>query len=107
MQPCGCDTSGSVRVQCDVHTGRCTCREGFLGDRCTSCSPGYHGFPRCQRCDCHLAGTVEAQCDVTKDYCVCDNSGQCPCKVNRLILYLYSYYVQYHTYKIKICLLKL
>ncbi|KDR22194.1 Laminin subunit alpha-1, partial [Zootermopsis nevadensis] len=81
-KPCGCDTSGSVRVQCDVHTGRCTCREGFLGDRCTSCSPGYHGFPRCQRCDCHLAGTVEAQCDVTKDYCVCDNSGQCPCKAN-------------------------
>lgn len=111
MQACGCDTFGSVRVQCDAHTGHCTCREGFQGDHCTSCSPGYYGFPRCQRCDCHLAGTVEAQCDVAKGYCFCDDSGQCPCKVNELVLHLYSYHlsVQYSRYKVlnDLCLLKL
>ena len=86
LQACGCSVSGSTRLQCDAQTGRCTCQEGFLGDHCSSCSPGYYGFPRCQRCGCHLAGTVEARCDAAKGYCWCDDSGQCPCKVNRVLL---------------------
>lgn len=79
---CGCNVSGSTRLQCDAQTGRCMCQEGFHGDHCSSCSPGYYGFPRCQRCDCNLAGTVEARCDAAKGYCWCDDSGQCPCKAN-------------------------
>lgn len=82
MQACGCGASGSVRLQCDPNTGHCACQEGFQGDRCSSCSPGYYGFPHCQRCDCHLVGSDEAQCDAAKGYCQCDDSGQCPCKVN-------------------------
>jgi hypothetical protein len=33
-----------------------------------------------------LAGTTEARCDAAKGYCWCDDSGQCPCKVNRVLL---------------------
>ena len=81
-QACGCGTYGAMKLQCEAHTGRCSCREGYQGERCNVCSPGYFGYPRCQRCDCNPAGTMEKSCDAVKGHCLCDESGQCPCKVN-------------------------
>lgn len=69
-------------MQCDNHSGRCYCHEGFQGDKCASCKRGYYGFPHCRKCDCNVAGTQEEKCDAKNGHCVCDETGQCPCKVS-------------------------
>eukprot|EP01063_Lacrimia_lanifica_P024273 TRINITY_DN3220_c0_g7_i1.p1 TRINITY_DN3220_c0_g7~~TRINITY_DN3220_c0_g7_i1.p1 ORF type:complete len:2491 (+),score=389.07 TRINITY_DN3220_c0_g7_i1:59-7531(+) len=52
----------------------CTCREGFAGESCDKCAPGWIGYPKCTKC------SVEEHCDkhalsVTDDgtgeKCVC------------------------------------
>lgn len=64
--------------------GRCSCREGYTGDKCNKCAPGYYGFPRCRRCNCNIQGTSEHACDRNTGLCSCNDQGFCHCKVSFL-----------------------
>ncbi|KAJ8270241.1 hypothetical protein GJAV_G00112020 [Gymnothorax javanicus] len=37
--PCSCNPTGSVDDSCDIY-GRCSCKSGFLGDKCDRCPNG-------------------------------------------------------------------
>ena len=37
---CGCNPLGSIRDDCEQMTGRCTCRPGVTGQKCTICTNG-------------------------------------------------------------------
>lgn len=62
-QPCACPlsvSSNSFALHCDKATGalRCKCQEGYAGNYCERCAPGYYGNPMsignsCKRCDCN------------------------------------------------------
>ncbi|XP_037667102.1 laminin subunit alpha-5 [Choloepus didactylus] len=89
---CDCD-SDFTDGTCEDLTGRCYCRPGFTGERCTACAEGFAGFPRCLpvsliandtgeqvlpagqivNCDCNAAGTQGNACrkDVRLGRCVC------------------------------------
>ena len=45
---CECDVEGSENQNCDSKTGKCTCKYGVVGDKCTKCSPDHFGFPNCK-----------------------------------------------------------
>ncbi|KAJ8896134.1 hypothetical protein PR048_001477 [Dryococelus australis] len=36
--PCGCSQFGSVRDDCEQMTGRCVCKPGIHGQKCTVCT---------------------------------------------------------------------
>lgn len=74
---CNCDHAGAIGQSCDINTGQCICREGFIGRRCDNCAPGYYGYPNCQRCNCNRHGTQLTRNGLGE----CDDRGQCPCKV--------------------------
>lgn len=38
MTACGCSAFGSVREDCEQMTGRCVCRTGVQGQKCTVCA---------------------------------------------------------------------
>ncbi|KAG7310631.1 hypothetical protein JYU34_003427 [Plutella xylostella] len=40
--PCGCSAFGSVREDCEQMTGRCVCKPGIQGQKCTVCSNHEH-----------------------------------------------------------------
>ena len=50
------------------------CKEGFGGDRCDQCLPGFYDFPNCFPCECSDVGSVSEICDV--------KTGECNCKSN-------------------------
>ena len=45
---CDCKTGTSASHVCDSE-GKCRCNETYSGDKCSECSPGYFGYPSCQR----------------------------------------------------------
>ena len=45
---CGCNSMGSTSPNCDVD-GICDCKTEVIGDKCTTCKPGYTGFPSCSK----------------------------------------------------------
>ncbi|VDN56935.1 unnamed protein product [Dracunculus medinensis] len=56
----------------------CTCLEGFVGQFCESCAPGYRRemkyggpFNRCVKCDCH--GHSDS-CDAESGACICEDN---------------------------------
>ena len=47
---CVCNTIGTkINVPCNSHNGACVCREGFAGQYCDKCAPGYYNYPACTR----------------------------------------------------------
>lgn len=38
MTACGCSMFGSVRDDCEQMTGRCVCKPGVQGQKCTVCT---------------------------------------------------------------------
>ena len=45
---CDCNPDGSVDQNCDDTTGKCTCKEHIVGDKCDQCAAGFFGYPTCQ-----------------------------------------------------------
>ncbi|XP_044266539.1 laminin subunit alpha-1 isoform X2 [Tribolium madens] len=41
-QPCNCNPYGSESLKCDKTTGKCKCKPGFMGDKCSKCSSLRH-----------------------------------------------------------------
>lgn len=76
---CDCDHTGAIGQSCDLYSGDCICREGYMGRRCDSCAPGYYGYPECRRCNCNKHGSLTAVAHAS-NHVQCDDSGQCPCK---------------------------
>ncbi|KAJ8270754.1 hypothetical protein GJAV_G00118850 [Gymnothorax javanicus] len=78
-QPCQCsgNLDSTAPRSCDPLTGACLrCREGFGGETCEICSPGYFGdaivAKNCQPCHCHKNGSLSEVCD--------QSTGQCQCR---------------------------
>ncbi|XP_038125963.1 laminin subunit gamma-2 [Cyprinodon tularosa] len=46
--PCSCNPAGSVSVTCDSR-GRCSCKEGVIGDKCERCPDGPMGPNGCRQ----------------------------------------------------------
>ena len=44
---CNCDEDGSEDGNCDVDSGKCSCKHGFDGDKCNTCAKEFFGFPNC------------------------------------------------------------
>lgn len=60
------------------HIEQCTCPEGYIGQFCESCSPGYHRDPpnggaldRCVPCNCN--GHSES-CNPNSGQCICEHN---------------------------------
>ncbi|ESO94906.1 hypothetical protein LOTGIDRAFT_144813 [Lottia gigantea] len=73
-------------------TSNCQCREGYYGDNCERCAPGYFGDPRteggyCRPCDCsgNLDMSDWGACDQTTGQCLnCqNNTGGAQCEICR------------------------
>ena len=45
---CECNEEGSVGIECDEASGKCTCKENVIGDKCTQCATEFWGFSDCQ-----------------------------------------------------------
>lgn len=74
---CDCDRNGAIGQSCDLYTGQCVCREGFMGRRCDVCAAGHFGYPKCERCNCNRDGSLTTN---ISEVISCDESGQCTCK---------------------------
>ncbi|XP_033845842.1 laminin subunit gamma-3 [Periophthalmus magnuspinnatus] len=69
--PCNCNINGSVTQQCD-QTGSCVCKEGVTGEKCDTCTPGFHslGLGGCRPCGCSPVGSV-GHCSAVDGHCSC------------------------------------
>lgn len=74
---CQCDRIGAIGQSCHNITGQCECREGFAGQKCDQCAPGYYNYPQCKKCDCDPRGSITT---IDDPVIACDEFGQCPCK---------------------------
>lgn len=70
---CSCDRKGTTEEICDKESGKCLCKEGYGGERCDKCIPGYYGYPDCKPCNCSSLGSSSTVCDI---------SGKCVCLLN-------------------------
>ena len=41
LAACNCSATGSVSSMCD-DTGKCTCKTGYSGNKCSECKSGYY-----------------------------------------------------------------
>ncbi|CAF1272511.1 unnamed protein product [Adineta steineri] len=72
-EDCQCRIEGVIngRLDCDLRTGQCPCRENIGSRTCDRCAPGHYDYPRCMKCDCDTAGTLEPICDTYTGTCLC------------------------------------
>ncbi|XP_076261775.1 agrin-like isoform X1 [Rhynchophorus ferrugineus] len=112
--PCGCSIFGSVRDDCEQMTGRCVCKPGVQGQKCTVCTShnkvlGPNGCisadltttppATCKELTCYFGATCvekngfamcecHEQCPVNNEMqIVCGSDGQTynsPCELNEL-----------------------
>ncbi|XP_047025753.1 agrin-like [Helicoverpa zea] len=88
--PCGCSAFGSVREDCEQMTGRCVCKPGIQGQKCTVCSNHEHtlGPNGCfdpestqlpaTNCD-HMTCYFGAHCTVRSGLATCEcGTSECP-----------------------------
>ncbi|KAG6440444.1 hypothetical protein O3G_MSEX001274 [Manduca sexta] len=88
--PCGCSAFGSVREDCEQMTGRCVCKPGIQGQKCTVCSNHEHtlGPNGCfdpestqlpaTNCD-HMTCYFGAHCIVRSGLATCEcSTTECP-----------------------------
>uniref|UniRef100_A0A2A4IXP1 Agrin n=1 Tax=Heliothis virescens TaxID=7102 RepID=A0A2A4IXP1_HELVI len=88
--PCGCSAFGSVREDCEQMTGRCVCKPGIQGQKCTVCSNHEHtlGPNGCfdpestqlpaTNCD-HMTCYFGAHCTVRSGLATCEcGTTECP-----------------------------
>ena len=45
---CGCNLNNSITQLCEAISGNCTCKENYIGSKCTECVPGFFGYPDCK-----------------------------------------------------------
>ncbi|XP_050313632.1 agrin-like isoform X2 [Anthonomus grandis grandis] len=87
--PCGCSVFGSVRDDCEQMTGRCVCKTGVQGQKCTVCTShnkvlGPNGCvsadlmtntpATCKELTCYFGAT----CVERNGFAMCDCHEQCP-----------------------------
>ncbi|XP_047536585.1 agrin-like isoform X2 [Vanessa atalanta] len=58
--PCGCSAFGSVREDCEQMTGRCVCRAGVQGQKCTVCADHRRRLGPNGCSDPEIGGVVES-----------------------------------------------
>lgn len=79
---CDCDPTGVVtnsnglpELQCNQFDGRCHCKIGRGGRRCSECEDYFWGDPTtsdgCKRCECNPTGSASLQCHRNNGTCVC------------------------------------
>ncbi|XP_016319957.1 laminin subunit alpha-3 [Sinocyclocheilus anshuiensis] len=91
---CPCPLSNNFALGCTETEGRllCLCKDGYTGERCERCAPGYYGDPlvsggRCRLCNCPgnlcdsktgvCRNSLELQDTNTEEQCEeCDNCAQ-------------------------------
>ena len=44
---CNCHQDGSLDGNCN-DAGKCSCKNGFDGDKCNTCGKEFFGFPHCR-----------------------------------------------------------
>ena len=69
---CECSQEGSVDITCDNTSGKCTCKEWVIGDKCTECATEHFGFPSCQACECNPTGSENNLCNIETGQCFCN-----------------------------------
>ena len=81
ISECECSQEGSVAITCDDLSGKCSCKEFVIGDKCTECATEHYGFPGCQACECNPVGSENNLCNVENGHCDCkaDNIGGFNC----------------------------
>ncbi|XP_060889323.1 laminin subunit alpha-5-like, partial [Labrus mixtus] len=74
---CECSAAGTVDNSCrpDPTTRTCVCKQGFTGDHCDTCAPGFHGL-NCQACQCSSPGCLDGSCDYVTGHGVCRSGFQ-------------------------------
>ena len=45
---CQCNEDGSENTNCDNASGKCSCKDHVVGDKCVECEIQYYGFPDCK-----------------------------------------------------------
>ena len=97
-----CNDQGSTTTACDDDSGKCSCKEFVVGNKCTECEKEHFGFPDCTgivfqhivellliniqillihvfdciACVCNPEGSEDNFCNV--------DSGHCYCKTNNI-----------------------
>ncbi|RZF33915.1 hypothetical protein LSTR_LSTR012257 [Laodelphax striatellus] len=84
--PCGCSLFGSVRDDCEQMTGRCVCKPGVQGQKCTVCNNPKHVLSPSGCVPADMTTPVPTSCTDTTCYfgAVCEESNgkaKCVCSI--------------------------
>merc|ERR1711971_1122634 len=56
----------------DEASGKCTCKENVIGDKCTQCATEFWGLiSNCEACMCNAEGSENNLCNVDSGHCYC------------------------------------
>uniref|UniRef100_UPI00358F484E agrin-like n=1 Tax=Myxine glutinosa TaxID=7769 RepID=UPI00358F484E len=77
--PCKCDPKGSVRVDCNQMSGKCTCLEGVRGHHCDICPPGHKLRRGGCRADTGALAREGMRCAPGEEYVLIAGKPACKC----------------------------